>query len=67
MIIQYIKLAVRNLLRKKLYTVINLTGLAIAGAFAILMHTEYSIAGGNSGYRRSLTTHYSPLTTHKKV
>lgn len=37
MLKQYIKLAIRNLLRKRLYTVINLTGLTIASAFAILI------------------------------
>jgi putative ABC transport system permease protein len=37
MIKQYIKLAVRNLLRKKLYSLINFTGLTIASAFTILI------------------------------
>ncbi|HEX2629747.1 MAG TPA: ABC transporter permease, partial [Chitinophagaceae bacterium] len=37
MIKQYIKLAIRNLLRKRLYSFINLTGLTIASAFAILI------------------------------
>lgn len=33
----YIKLAWRNLFKKKIYSLINLTGLSVAAAFAILI------------------------------
>jgi putative ABC transport system permease protein len=38
MIISYIKLAWRNLSRKKLYSFINITGLGVASAFCILVY-----------------------------
>ena len=38
MIKNYLKLALRNLGRKKLYTIINLTGLSVASAFCILVY-----------------------------
>jgi putative ABC transport system permease protein len=38
MIKNYFKLALRNIARKKLYTIINLTGLGIASAFCILVY-----------------------------
>jgi putative ABC transport system permease protein len=38
MLISYIKLAWRNLLRKKIYSFINLTGLGVASAFCILVY-----------------------------
>jgi putative ABC transport system permease protein len=34
----YFKLALRNIFRKKLYTIINLTGLGVASAFCILVY-----------------------------
>src|SRR6266496_17281 len=38
MIRNYFKLALRNIGRKKLYTIINLTGLGVASAFCILVY-----------------------------
>lgn len=38
MLRNHLKLAIRNLQRKKLYTLINFTGLTIASAFAILVY-----------------------------
>jgi putative ABC transport system permease protein len=38
MIKNYFKLALRNIFRKKLYTIINLTGLGVASAFCILVY-----------------------------
>jgi putative ABC transport system permease protein len=68
MIKQYIKLAIRNLLRKKLYTVINLTGLTIASAFAILIalfivhENRYDRFHANASniYRLELSNYGSP-------
>jgi putative ABC transport system permease protein len=37
MILNYVKLAVRNLWKKKIYTFINLAGLSLAAAFTILI------------------------------
>src|SRR6266403_486847 len=34
----YLTLALRNIFRRKLYTVINLTGLGVASAFCILVY-----------------------------
>ena len=38
MVVNYFKLAWRNLFRKRLYSFINLTGLGIASAFCILVY-----------------------------
>lgn len=38
MLRNYFKLALRNIGRKKLYTIINLTGLSVASAFCILVY-----------------------------
>ena len=38
MLKNYFKLAIRNIGRKKLYTIINLTGLGTASAFCILIY-----------------------------
>ena len=38
MISNYFKLGLRNIRRKKLYTIINLTGLSVASAFCILVY-----------------------------
>src|SRR4051812_32303066 len=38
MLKNYFKLALRSISRKKLYTIINLTGLGVASAFCILIY-----------------------------